>query len=138
MIEAISLNSKVPPWARDAIHKSETFADPFACPFVGVHRLGQKKETRVFRLVMDNSIEESTIEIQKEKRKLMLLAFSERAGKRDQVKQGRLADIQRLLGAAGPSKERDERVGPTEEGSPGPTTVKPKPRSKKSTSKASS
>ena len=69
-----------------------------------VHRLGQKKETRVFRMIMDQSIEEKTIEIQQEKRKLMMLAFSEREGKRDQVKQGRLADIQKLL-SAGSSKE---------------------------------
>ena len=41
-----------------------------------VHRLGQ--ETRVFRLVMDKSIEEQTLEVQKRRRKLMMLAFSER------------------------------------------------------------
>jgi SWI/SNF-related matrix-associated actin-dependent regulator of chromatin subfamily A3 len=62
-----------------------------------VHRLGQQKETRVFRLVMDGSIEEATLKIQADKRKLMKLAFSEREDKRDQVKAGRLADIQNLL-----------------------------------------
>ncbi|KAF2772435.1 hypothetical protein EJ03DRAFT_307496 [Teratosphaeria nubilosa] len=64
-----------------------------------VHRLGQKKECRVFRLVMDGSIEEKTIAVQQEKRKLMQLAFAEREGtnKREKVKTGRLADIQRLL-----------------------------------------
>ncbi|KAF2485484.1 SNF2 family N-terminal domain-containing protein [Neohortaea acidophila] len=62
-----------------------------------VHRLGQKKETRVFRLVMDKSIEDETIRVQQEKRKLAQLAFSERAGKRENAKTGRLADIQRLL-----------------------------------------
>lgn len=62
-----------------------------------VHRLGQKKETRVFRLVMDGSVEESTLKIQQDKRNLMRLAFSEKDGKRDKVKAGRLADIQRLL-----------------------------------------
>ncbi|KAK3707763.1 hypothetical protein LTR37_011940 [Vermiconidia calcicola] len=62
-----------------------------------VHRLGQTKETRVFRLIMDDSIEENTIRIQQEKRKLMKLAFSEKVGKRDKVQTGRLADIQRLL-----------------------------------------
>lgn len=67
-----------------------------------VHRLGQKRETRVFRLVMNDSIEEQTIEIQKVKRKLMMLAFSEKDNKRSQVKAGRLADIQKLLGGAGP------------------------------------
>ncbi|KAK5166897.1 uncharacterized protein LTR77_007626 [Saxophila tyrrhenica] len=62
-----------------------------------VHRLGQRKETRVFRLVMDKTIEEGTLRIQEDKRKLMKLAFSEKESKRDQVKAGRLADIQRLL-----------------------------------------
>lgn len=62
-----------------------------------VHRLGQKKETRVFRLVIEGSIEERTLEIQKVKRKLMMLAFSERNSKRDQQKAGRLADLQKLL-----------------------------------------
>ena len=66
-----------------------------------VHRLGQKRETRVWRLVVEGTIEDQVLEIQKEKRKLMLLAFGERGGKRDGkgVKQvgGRLADIQRLL-----------------------------------------
>jgi len=66
-----------------------------------VHRLGQKKETRVFRLIMDQTIEEETIRIQTEKRKLMQLAFSEKGSKRDQAKTGKLADIQRLL--RGPS-----------------------------------
>lgn len=69
-----------------------------------VHRLGQRKPVRVFRLVMDKSIEEGTINIQQEKRKLMRLAFSEKEGKRDQVKSGRLDDIRRLLrGGAGGS-----------------------------------
>ncbi|WPH01058.1 Hypothetical protein R9X50_00389300 [Acrodontium crateriforme] len=62
-----------------------------------VHRLGQTKETRVFRLVMDKSIEERTLQIQGEKRKLMMLAFSERTSKRGDPKAGRLADIQQLL-----------------------------------------
>jgi len=62
-----------------------------------VHRLGQTKECRVFRLVVENSIEDSVLDIQQEKRKLMRLAFGEKKGKRDQVKSGRLADIQRLL-----------------------------------------
>lgn len=62
-----------------------------------VHRLGQKRETRVFRLVMDGSIEEKTIVVQAEKRKLMQLAFSERENKRQKAVAGRLADIQKLL-----------------------------------------
>ncbi|KAK5125034.1 hypothetical protein LTR85_001225 [Meristemomyces frigidus] len=62
-----------------------------------VHRLGQKRETRVFRLVVEQSIEDQVLEVQADKRKLMQLAFSETGGKREKVKQGRLADIERLL-----------------------------------------
>ena len=46
---------------------------------------------------MDKSIEEATIQVQQDKRKLMQLAFSEKAGKRDNAKFGRLDDIRRLL-----------------------------------------
>ncbi|KAF2759342.1 hypothetical protein EJ05DRAFT_451626 [Pseudovirgaria hyperparasitica] len=63
-----------------------------------VHRLGQKKPTTVFRLVVEGSIEENVLQIQGDKRKLMNLAFAEKAGKRDAgVKNARLADIERLL-----------------------------------------
>lgn len=62
-----------------------------------VHRLGQKKETTVFRLVMDDSVEERTLEIQAEKRKLMMAAFQEKSSKRAGGKTARLNDIQRLL-----------------------------------------
>jgi len=62
-----------------------------------VHRLGQKKDCRVFRLVVEGTIEDSVLSIQRDKRKLMRLAFGEKKGKRDEVKSGRLADIQRLL-----------------------------------------
>ncbi|TKA73745.1 hypothetical protein B0A55_05458 [Friedmanniomyces simplex] len=69
-----------------------------------VHRLGQKKETRVFRLVVNGTIENRTLDIQASKRELMQLAFCEKAGKRTNVKAGRLADIQKLL-APGPEPE---------------------------------
>jgi SWI/SNF-related matrix-associated actin-dependent regulator of chromatin subfamily A3 len=62
-----------------------------------VHRLGQKKDCRVFRLVVEGTIEDNVLSIQQDKRKLMRLAFGEKKGKRDEVKTGRLADIQRLL-----------------------------------------
>ncbi len=62
-----------------------------------VHRLGQKKPTTVFRLVMEGSIEESVLQIQEEKRKLAMLALSEKAGKRSGGKTARLADIEKLL-----------------------------------------
>ena len=62
-----------------------------------VHRLGQKKKTTVFRLVMEGSIEERVLEIQGEKRKLMMAAFQETSGKRQGGKTARLADIEKLL-----------------------------------------
>lgn len=62
-----------------------------------VHRLGQKKKTTVFRLVMDGSIEDRTLEIQAEKRKLMMMAFQERSSKKDPQKGARIADIAKLL-----------------------------------------
>ena len=63
-----------------------------------VHRLGQKKPATVWRLVMNDSIEDQVLNIQAEKRKLMMSAFQERTGKR--MKEGstaRLGDIERLL-----------------------------------------
>lgn len=62
-----------------------------------VHRLGQTKETTVFRLVMEDSVEEWTLEIQQEKRKLMMAAFQEKTSKRMEGKTARMADIQKLL-----------------------------------------
>ncbi|KAI4211169.1 MAG: hypothetical protein LQ351_006069 [Letrouitia transgressa] len=63
-----------------------------------VHRLGQTKPTTVFRLVMEGSIEERVLEIQAEKRKLMMTAFQEKTGKRMGAgKQARLGDIEKLL-----------------------------------------
>ena len=62
-----------------------------------VHRLGQQKEVTVWRLVMEGSIEERVLDIQADKRKLMMTAFREVEGKR---KKGtsRMGDIQKLLG----------------------------------------
>jgi len=62
-----------------------------------VHRLGQTRPCTVWRLVMENSIEERVLEIQKEKRKLVGKAFQEKGGKREKAKMTRLADIQKLL-----------------------------------------
>lgn len=61
-----------------------------------VHRLGQTKECRAWRLVMEGSIEERVLEIQEDKRKLMALAFAERM-ERDSKRRKGLADIERLL-----------------------------------------
>ena len=63
-----------------------------------VHRLGQTKPTTVWRLVMDGSIEDTVLEVQREKRKLMMTAFKEKTGKR--AREGataRMGDIERLL-----------------------------------------
>lgn len=63
-----------------------------------VHCLGQKRPTTVWRLVMEGSIEERVLEIQAQKRKLMLTPFREKRGKRTAGgKMARLADIERLL-----------------------------------------
>ncbi|KAI4716965.1 SNF2 family DNA-dependent ATPase domain-containing protein [Aureobasidium sp. EXF-10727] len=62
-----------------------------------VHRLGQTKKTSVFRLVMEGSIEERTLEIQAEKRKLMMMAFQEKNNKRGKTKTSRLGDVEKLL-----------------------------------------
>lgn len=61
-----------------------------------VHRLGQTRPTTVWRLVMEDSIEERVVEIQKEKRMLVSKAFQEKGGKTGGKTRG-LADIQRLL-----------------------------------------
>jgi len=64
-----------------------------------VHRLGQKRETKVFRLVVEGSIEERVLGIQEDKRKLMSLAFAEKEGGRKKGRRGAtgLADLVRLL-----------------------------------------
>ena len=79
-----------------------------------VHRLGQVKKVTVFRLVMKDSIEEryppslsslfalvlktdnSVLEIQKRKRKMISDAFNEKREKH--VREARLADLTVLLG----------------------------------------
>jgi SWI/SNF-related matrix-associated actin-dependent regulator of chromatin subfamily A3 len=65
-----------------------------------VHRLGQKRETKVFRLVVEGSIEERVLGIQEEKRRLMHLAFLEKEDGKKR-RRGGLADLERLLGGAG-------------------------------------
>jgi SWI/SNF-related matrix-associated actin-dependent regulator of chromatin subfamily A3 len=62
-----------------------------------VHRLGQKRPTTVFRLVMQDSIEERVLQIQEDKRRLMCLAFAERESKRGNKSETNVAQISRLL-----------------------------------------
>jgi SWI/SNF-related matrix-associated actin-dependent regulator of chromatin subfamily A3 len=61
-----------------------------------VHRLGQTRKCTVWRLIMEDSIEERVLEIQAEKRKLVGKAFQEKekGGKR---KTTRMGDITKLL-----------------------------------------
>ncbi|KAH6612407.1 SNF2 family N-terminal domain-containing protein [Boeremia exigua] len=71
-----------------------------------VHRLGQKRETTVFRLVVEDSVEERVLGIQSDKRKLMAMAFAERGGgKKKNVRSGGLGDLSRLLGQASTSAD---------------------------------
>ena len=61
-----------------------------------VHRLGQTRPCTVWRLIMEDSIEERVLEIQAEKRKLVGKAFQEKA-KGGKEKTTRMGDIFKLL-----------------------------------------
>lgn len=62
-----------------------------------VYRLGQKRDTTVWKLVMEGSIEDRVLDIQETKRKLMLEAFRETAKKKVDDRANRLADLEQLL-----------------------------------------
>lgn len=76
-----------------------------------VHRLGQRRETAVWRLVVENSIEQRVLQVQEMKRKLVSQAFKDdeendaegttddknRKKRRGKGKETRLADLQMLL-----------------------------------------
>jgi SWI/SNF-related matrix-associated actin-dependent regulator of chromatin subfamily A3 len=64
-----------------------------------VHRLGQKKQCKVIRLVAEDSVEDEVLAIQEKKRTLTSMAFGEREGQRSrtEVRAGTLRDIERLL-----------------------------------------
>lgn len=62
-----------------------------------VYRLGQKRETTMWRLVMEDSIEERVLDVQERKRKLMLAAFRETAKKKAEGRATRMADFETLL-----------------------------------------
>lgn len=71
-----------------------------------VYRLGQEKECRVVRFVMEGSVEEEVLGVQKKKRELVGVAFAEavrgaggRRGRgREREREERLGEIERLLG----------------------------------------
>jgi SWI/SNF-related matrix-associated actin-dependent regulator of chromatin subfamily A3 len=63
-----------------------------------VYRLGQTRETTIWRLVMEGSIEDRVIEIQENKRLLSMTALSETENKKKgQHTAARLGDIEKLL-----------------------------------------
>lgn len=66
-----------------------------------VHRLGQTRDCKVLRMVVEGTIEEEVLAIQAEKRKLAATAFGEKdGGKKRGAQQGQtLQQIQRLLQA---------------------------------------
>ncbi|ETN40625.1 uncharacterized protein HMPREF1541_04902 [Cyphellophora europaea CBS 101466] len=64
-----------------------------------VHRLGQRRNCTVIRLVVEQSVEDEVLEIQAKKRKLTSLAFGEKSQRsRQEMRAGTLRDIERLLG----------------------------------------
>ncbi|KAK3687472.1 helicase-like protein [Podospora appendiculata] len=63
-----------------------------------VHRLGQTRPTTVWRLIMENTVEERVLDIQAQKRELVDKAFQEKHGKKKKTKETRMADILKLLG----------------------------------------
>ncbi|KAI2092166.1 hypothetical protein LOZ36_000626 [Ophidiomyces ophidiicola] len=62
-----------------------------------VYRLGQKRPTTVWRLVVEGSIEDRVLDIQKCKRDLMTTAFREKNAAKGEEKRTRLADLGKLL-----------------------------------------
>jgi SWI/SNF-related matrix-associated actin-dependent regulator of chromatin subfamily A3 len=62
-----------------------------------VHRLGQTRETTVWRLIMEGSVEERVLDIQKEKRQLVKQAFQGQEGARAKAKESRMGDVLKLL-----------------------------------------
>lgn len=63
-----------------------------------VHRLGQTRETTIFRLVMEGSVEERVLDVQSEKRELVTKAFQEKNSRNKKRQNTRAADISKLLG----------------------------------------
>ncbi len=62
-----------------------------------VHRLGQTRPTTVWRLVMEDTVEERVLDIQAEKRELVSKAFQEKRGTQGKTEVRRMADIMKLL-----------------------------------------
>lgn len=62
-----------------------------------VHRLGQTRETTVWRLVMEGTVEERVLAVQSEKRELVGQAFAEKDRGKRKTRDTRMADVQKLL-----------------------------------------
>ncbi|KAK1294442.1 hypothetical protein QJS10_CPA16g01178 [Acorus calamus] len=60
-----------------------------------VHRIGQREEVKVVRLVVKDSIEERILELQERKRKLASGVFGRKAGK--ELKQMRVEDLRTIM-----------------------------------------
>ncbi|OAX84217.1 hypothetical protein ACJ72_01403 [Emergomyces africanus] len=63
-----------------------------------VYRLGQKRPTTIWRLVMEDSVEARVLNKQKEKRTLMTTAFREKERRKGEDRMSRVADLEKLLG----------------------------------------
>nr|CAB3458767.1 unnamed protein product [Digitaria exilis] len=64
-----------------------------------VHRIGQKKEVKVVRLIVKDSIEERILSLQEKKKRLISSAFGKKGGKDD--KEMRVEDLRMMLGIDG-------------------------------------
>lgn len=61
-----------------------------------VHRLGQTRETKIWRLIMEGTVEERVLDVQQEKRDLVNKAFQEK-GSTKKSKDTRMGDVLKLL-----------------------------------------
>lgn len=62
-----------------------------------VHRLGQTRQTKVWRLILEDSVEERVLSIQEKKRELASLAFGEQMKEKKDPRRG-MQDLMTLLG----------------------------------------
>ncbi|KAL7784831.1 SNF2 family N-terminal domain-containing protein [Trichoderma ceciliae] len=61
-----------------------------------VHRLGQTRETKIWRLIMEGTVEERVLDVQQEKRDLVTKAFQEKS-KAKKSRDTRMGDVMKLL-----------------------------------------